>query len=239
MSREAEVVRALVDVADSLVADYDVVDVLGGLAGHCVSLLGVSAAGVMLASATGELRVVASSSEAMRVVETFEVQAQEGPCMECFSTGERVRHEDLSAVEGRWPRFARVALGAGFRSAHALPLKLRGTTLGALNLFSESQTPMSEEDVVVAQAFADLAAISILQNRAARDAQVLNEQLSSALTSRIVIEQAKGIIAERTGLDIDASFEVMRGYARKRSLRLTDVAGGVVDGSLTGAPFGS
>jgi GAF domain len=144
MTREADVVQSLVDLADTLVADYDVVDVLTGLADRCVKVLGVSAAGVMLASPNGDLRLVASSSEAMRVVELFELQAQEGPCLDAFRTGERVQHENLHAGSGRWPRFSTVALEAGFQSAFALPLRLRDTTIGALNVFNVAQIPMDE-----------------------------------------------------------------------------------------------
>ncbi len=235
--REAKVVQALVDMADTLVDDYDVVDVLTGLADRCVELLGAAAAGVMLASNDGELRVVASSSEAMRVVELFELQEQEGPCLECFSTGARVAHVDLGAVSGRWPSFAKVAIAAGFRSAHALPLRLRGVTVGALNLFNTDEVPMAESDVAVAQAFADLATISILQHRAANEAQLVNQQLSTALSSRIAIEQAKGMVAERSGVDMHEAFSLLRTYARNNNLRLTDVAQSAIDGTLDGAAF--
>ena len=157
MTREADVVRSLVEMADTLVDDYDVVDLLTGVADRCVNLLGVSAAGVMLASPAGSLGLVASSSEAMRLLELFELQAQEGPCLDAFRTGERVGHENLDAGSGRWPSFSAAALQAGFASASALPLRLRDVTLGALNLLSVTRAPMDEADVIVARAFADLA----------------------------------------------------------------------------------
>ena len=157
MTREADVVRSLVEMADTLVDDYDVVDLLTGVADRCVNLLGVSAAGVMLASPAGSLGLVASSSEAMRLLELFELQAQEGPCLDAFRTGERVGHENLDAGSGRWPSFSAAALQAGFASASALPLRLRDVTLGALNLLSVTRAPMAEADVIVARAFADLA----------------------------------------------------------------------------------
>jgi GAF domain-containing protein len=232
MTREAEVVRSLVDLADNLVADYDVIDLLTGLTDRCVHVLGASAAGVMLASANGDLRLVASSSDAMRVVELFELQTQEGPCLDAFRTGERVAHENLAAGAGRWPRFATVALEAGFRSVFALPLRLRDTTIGALNLFSVEQSPMDEPDVLVARAFADLATISVLQQRAVADSQRLNEQLAHALTSRILIEQAKGVVFERAGIDMTEAFARLRGYAREHNLRLTDVAQSAIEGTL-------
>ncbi len=232
MSREADVVRALVEMADTLVDDYDIVDLLTGLTDRCVELLGVSAAGVMLASPEGGLGLVASSSEAMRLLELFELQAQEGPCLEAFRTGERVEHENLAAGSGRWPSFAAAAAEAGFRSAFALPLRLRDMTIGALNLFSVTQTPMDEADVIVARAFADLATLSIVQHRATAESQRLNEQLASALMSRVVIEQAKGVISERAGVDMAEAFARLRSYARGGNRRLTDVAEAAVDGTL-------
>jgi transcriptional regulator with GAF, ATPase, and Fis domain len=232
MRREADVVQSLVDLADTLVADYDIVDLLTGLANRCVDVLGASAAGVMLASASGDLRLVASSSEAMRVLELFELQAHEGPCLDAFRTGERVEHESLRGGTGRWPRFSTVALEAGFRSAFALPLRLRDTTIGALNLVSVDEAPMDESDALVARAFADLATISVLQQRAVADSQLVNEQLTHALTSRLVIEQAKGVVFERAGVDMSEAFARLRTYARNHNLRLTDVAQAAVDGTL-------
>ena len=232
MSRETSVIQSLVEMADTLVGDFDVVDLLTGLADRCVHLLGASAAGVMLASPQGELRPVAASSEAMRLLELFELQAQEGPCLDAYRNGEPIRHEVLGAGSGRWPQFSGAALEAGFRSVMALPLRLRDTTIGALNLFSAGETPMADSDLVVARAFADLAAISILQNRAATEVQRLNEELTRALGSRIVIEQAKGIIAERAGLDLAEAFARLRGHARSHNLLLTDVAQAAIDGTL-------
>jgi GAF domain-containing protein len=232
MTREADVVQSLVDLADTLVADYDVVDLLTGLTDRCVQVLGAAAAGVMLASPNGDLRLVASSSEAMRVLELFELQAEEGPCLDAFRTGEHVEHENLHAGSGRWPRFASVAVEAGFHSAFALPLRLRDTTIGALNLVSDQATPMDEADARVARAFADLATISVLQQRAAAESQRVNEQLSHALTSRIIIEQAKGVVFERAGIDMADAFERLRNYARAHNLRLTDVARATIEGTL-------
>ena len=237
MTREADVVRSVVEMADTLVEDYDVVDLLTGLADRCVDLLGVSAAGVMLASPAGSLGLVASSSEAMRLLELFELQAQEGPCLDAFRTGEPVGQENLEAGAGQWPLFAAAALQAGFASASALPLRLREATLGAMNLLSVTRAPMDEADVIVARAFADLATLSIAQHRASAEAQRLNEQLSAALTSRVVIEQAKGVICERAGVDLAEAFSRLRAYARNHNLRLTDVAQAAIDGTLDPAAW--
>lgn len=232
MTREASVVQSLVELADTLTDDFDIVDLLTALATRCVALLGVTAAGVMLASPGGDLRVVASSSEAMRVLELFELQAKEGPCLDAFRTGEPVEHQRLLADSTVWPLFSVVALEAGFHSASAIPLRLRDATIGALNLFSTDGAPLSEGDFMVARAFADLASISVVQHRAARERQQVNEQLSYALGSRIVLEQAKGIIAERAGIDLSEAFDRLRRYARDHNLRLTDVAHAAIDGTL-------
>jgi GAF domain-containing protein len=168
----------------------------------------------------------------MRLLELFELQAQEGPCLDAFRTGQRAEHENLDTGSGRWPSFSAAALKAGFRSAFALPLRLREATLGALNLLSVTQTPMDEADVIVARAFADLATLSIVQHRAAAEAQRLNEQLAGTMTSRVVIEQAKGVISERAGTDLAEAFSRLRVYARNHNLRLTGVAQAAVDGTL-------
>jgi GAF domain-containing protein len=232
MTREAEVVRSLVEMADTLVDDYDIIDLLTGLADRCVSVLGVSAAGVMLVSPAGSLELAASSSEAMRLLELFELQEQEGPCLDAFRTGDIVGHENLDAGTGRWPVFAAAAVEAGFRSALAMPLRLRDTTLGALNLFSVTRVPMEQADIIVARAFADLATLSIAQHRASTEAHRLNEQLSAALSSRVVIEQAKGVLAERAGIDLTEAFSRLRAFARSNNRRLTEVAQAAVDGTL-------
>ena len=238
MSRQTDVVRSLVDLADSLTDDFDVIDLLTGVADRCVRLLGISAAGVMLANPTGNLRLIASSSDTMRIVELFELQAQEGPCLDAFRTGQPVAHENLTAGAGRWPRFAAVATEAGFRVAFALPLRARDTTIGALNLFSAGQTPMAEDDVLIARAFADLAAIAVLQQQSAAETQRVNEQLTYALTSRVVIEQAQGVIFERAGVDMAEAFTRLRSYSRAHNRRLTDVARETVMGTLDPATWG-
>jgi GAF domain-containing protein len=186
----------------------------------------------MLASPGGGLGLVASSSEAMRLLELFELQEEEGPCLDAFHGGEPVGQENLQAGSGRWPLFSAAAVEAGFQSAFAFPLRLREVTLGALNLLSVTRTPIRQADLIVARAFADLATLSILQHRASTEAQRLNEQLSAALTSRIVIEQAKGVISERAGIGLAEAFSGMRDYARHHNRRLTEVAQAAVDGTL-------
>jgi GAF domain-containing protein len=235
MSRESVLARTLVELADTLVDEFDVVDLLMLLADRCVEVLDVEAAGIMLASADGQLRVMASSSETMRVLELFEIQAQEGPCFDCHRTGRPVVNQDLDEVNGPWPKFAAEAISAGFHSAHALPMRLRGSVIGALNLFRSGKGEMGPADLEVAQAFADVATIAILQHRATLEAQLLAQQLTHALNSRVILEQAKGMVAERLDLDMERSFATLRNHARNHNLRLSDVAQSVIDGSLVAA----
>jgi GAF domain-containing protein len=235
MPREALLVRTLVELADTLVAEFDVVELLTVVSDRCVDVLDVAAAGIMLVAADGDLRVMASSSEAMRVLELFEIQSQEGPCLDCFRTGQPVVNQDLATANGRWPHFAPEALNGGFHSVHALPMRLRGTIIGALNLFHLEPGIMRQADVDAAQAFADMATIAILQHRAALEAQLVNEQLDHALNTRIVIEQAKGMIAEREGVTLEVAFSALRNYARNHNLRLAEVAGTVIAGTLSAA----
>ncbi|MGA2209439.1 MAG: GAF and ANTAR domain-containing protein [Acidimicrobiales bacterium] len=233
MTRESSLARTLVELADTLVADFDVVELLTRLADRCVEVLDVGAAGLMLAAPDGDLRVMASSSEAMRLLELFELQSKEGPCLDCFLTGRPVVNQKLAEAHGRWPRFAPEALAAGFHSVQALPMRLRGTVIGALNLFHNTAGEMREADLEAAQALADVATIAILQHRASLEAQVLNDQLHHALNSRIVIEQAKGVVAEREHLNMEQAFFALRNHARNHNLRLVDVARAVIDGSLS------
>jgi GAF domain-containing protein len=238
MVRETLLARTFVELADTLVDDFDVVELLTRLADRCVDVLDVGAAGLMLAAPDGDLRVMASSSETMRLLELFELQSQEGPCLDCYRTGQPVVNQDLATVNGRWPRFATEALAAGFHSVHALPLRLRGTVIGALNLFHIEPGEMRPVDVDAAQALADVATIAILQHRAVLETQLVNDQLHHALNSRIVIEQAKGMVAERAGLDMQQAFAALRNHARHHNRRLADVAHDVITGHLAPATLG-
>jgi transcriptional regulator with GAF, ATPase, and Fis domain len=237
-SRQTLLGQTMVLLADNLVTDFDVVELLTELADRCVSILGVSAAGLMLAGPDGALRVIASSSEKMHLLELFELQTDQGPCLDCFQTGVAVAHHDLAAATERWPKFAPEAMANGFTAVHALPMRLRGNVIGALNLF-EAEPPVIDPDgIEAAQAFADIATIAILQYRSSVQANELMDQLNTALNTRIVIEQAKGIVAERDGVDMDQAFASLRTYARNNNLRLTDVATDVVRGTLTVAALG-
>ena len=231
--RERALAAAFVELADTLVDDYDVLDFLHGLANQCVGILDVDAAGLMLADAGGVLRVAASSSEQVRVLELFELQNEEGPCLECYSSGAPVTDDDLTGTdESRWPRFGPEAAAAGFRSVLALPLRLRSETIGALNLFRSGTGPLATQDQSLAQAMADVATIGILQERGSRHREVLAQQLQTALSSRVVIEQAKGVVAERLGLHVDQAFDVLREHARSHHEKLSETARRVVSREL-------
>lgn len=231
-SKQTLLGETMVTLADNLVSDFDVIELLTMLADRCVSLLGVSAAGLMLAGPDGVLRVIAASSEQMRLLELFELQTEQGPCLESYQSGEPVSDSDLAAAVDRWPRFAPEAIAAGFSSVHALPMRLRGDVIGALNLFETADGRLDAEGLQAARAFADIATIAILQYRATLSSRELVDQLNTALNTRIVIEQAKGVLAEREHVDMVRAFAMLRGHARRNNLRLSDVAAGVVSGAL-------
>ena len=232
MTRERMLASTMIELADTLVEDFDIVDLLTTLVDRCVEVLDIVAAGILLVDTDDELRAMASSSETMRVVELFELQAREGPCLDCYRTGQPVVNQDLVAAVERWPSFAPVAVDAGFRAADAVPLRLRGDVLGALNLFRAAPSSLNVDDLAAAQALADIATIALMQHSAAREARRLSDQLSEALTSRIVIEQAKGMVADREGLDMQQAFARLRAHARNHNARLSDVAAGVIAGTL-------
>jgi transcriptional regulator with GAF, ATPase, and Fis domain len=222
-----------VELTDTMVAGFDVIDFLHLLTDRSVLLLDVSAAGLLLADPRGELRVVAASNEAARLLELFQLQNDQGPCLDCYRSGQPVQAPELAAQAGRWPRFAPAALQAGFAAVQALPMRLREQVIGALNLFRAEPGAFDPADVRVGQALADVATISLLHERSMRHSDALNEQLQTALNSRVVIEQAKGKLAERLGLDMDQAFNLLRDYARNRNLRLSDLAQAFIDGSET------
>src|ERR1700729_3642394 len=222
-----------VELTDTMVAGFDVIDFLHVLTDRSVQLLDVSAAGLLLADPRGELRVVAASSEAARLLELFQLQSDQGPCLDCFRAGQPVDSGDLAAAAQRWPRFAPAAQQAGFAAVQALPMRLRDQVIGALNLFRASPGAFAPADVRVGQAMADVATISLLHERSMRRSDTLNEQLQTALNSRVIIEQAKGKIAERLGVDMNQAFSLLRDHARARNLRLSDLAQAVIDGTQT------
>jgi len=237
MTREQQLAEAFVEAADTLVDDFDVTEFLHTLAERCVRLLDIDAAGLMLADQRGNLQASAASGENARLLELFELQIDAGPCIEAYRTALQVIDVDPQASAERWPLFAEAARLAGFVSVHALPMRLRSTVIGTLNLFSSRAGPLSAADVRVGQALADIATIGILAQRTMHQAELLAAQLQQALTSRVTIEQAKGVLAERRGISVDAAFALLRAYARSHNLRLSDLARDVAERSAAAEPL--
>ncbi|MGC7096053.1 GAF and ANTAR domain-containing protein [Amycolatopsis lurida] len=226
-------VDTFVELADTLIDDFDVIDFLHVLVDRCVELLPVDAAGLLLADQHGRLHLVATTSEQVRLLELFQLQNDEGPCLDAFAGGGAVTGADLTAPAPRWPRFAAAATEAGFRAVDALPMRLRTEVIGALNLFRFASGELGATQLRTARALVDVATIGLLQERSIRHQEVLTEQLQTALNSRVLIEQAKGLIAERLGVDMASSFAALRGYARSHNLKLGAVAAAVIDGALS------
>jgi ANTAR domain/GAF domain len=235
MDREQRLAETFVELADTLVDDFDVIDFLQVLAARCVELFEVGAAGIMLAGQGGSLVTVAASDERARLLELFEIQADQGPCRDCYRLGAAVVNVDLDQARERWPLFAPQAISAGFRSANALPLRLRSQVVGSLNLFHAATGGLDSSELRMAQALADTATIGILQQRTIHRGEVVAGQLQSALTSRIIIEQAKGVLAERLQISADDAFEMLRGAARSRNRLLSDLARDVASGTADAA----
>jgi GAF domain-containing protein len=234
-TREHQLAATFVSLADTLVNGFDVVGLFDDLAGACVELLDATAAGLMLADPSGRLRVMASSSERSRLLELLEIQNDEGPCLDCYRDGQPVIVHDIVAHQDRWPNFVGDATRVGFGAVYALPMRLRDETIGALNLFHRQPDVVTAANLRLAQALADVATIGILQQRAVKRSADLADQLQVALNSRLIIEQAKGVLAEREHTDMASAFEMLRSYARRTSTRLSDIAAAVVHGELDSA----
>lgn len=232
VGREDLIADTFVGIVDSLVDDFDIIDMLTGLTHGCVDLGLATASGILLADEHAKLRVMAASSERAHLLELFQLQNDEGPCLEAFSTGEPVEHPDLAAAHDRWPTFAPEAVRAGFRSVHAFPLRLRTSVIGAMNLFSTEARDVGEAAPHLAQALADVATIAILQDQMMRQSDLRAGQLQHALDSRVAIEQAKGMLAERANVDMDEAFAMLRTYSRSAQRHLTDVATQLVNGTM-------
>jgi GAF domain-containing protein len=225
--------RAFVRLADTLASDFDIVDFLHGLAEDSVEILRAAAAGVMLA-ARGGLRLIASSDERMRLLELFELQGAQGPCLDAYSSGRAVQ-ANAADSRARWPAFASQASGEGFQVMCAVPLRVRADVIGALNLFRGSDEPFTGAEMAIAQAMAEMAAIGLIQERAARERNLLAAQLQAALNSRVIIEQAKGMVAEYLTMTVDDAFMVLRNYSRYNNRKLSEVASDVVDRRIPSA----
>jgi uncharacterized protein YigA (DUF484 family) len=231
----ARVAQTFVEAADTLVEDFDLAEFLHRVVTRTAELAGVPAVGLLLADPTGALRVVAASDQATQELEELQLRLHQGPCVDAFTTGAAVVNADLSQAGGRWPLFAPHAVQSGFGSVHALPLRLRGTVIGALTLFSADAGRLQAQDVRLIQALADIATIALLQERAIHRNEVLADQLQQALNSRVVIEQAKGALARAFGIGVDEAFVLLRSHARNHNRKLTDLAHLVVSDPATAA----
>lgn len=236
-----KVAEAFVEFADTLVEEFDLIEFLQMVTMRASELVGFAASGLLLADPQGTLQFMAASDERAEMLELFQVQSHEGPCQDCFREGVAVINADLENAADRWPNFAPRATAAGFASVHAFPLRLRREVIGALNLFGTTVGVMDPADARTMQALADVATIGLLQERAVRRGELLTEQLQGALNSRVVIEQAKGALAQMHGCSVDEAFDMLRGYCRNNRLGLSDVARGLVTDplaypELTGPP---
>jgi GAF domain-containing protein len=232
MDESQRLARVFVELADTLIEDFDVVDFMQTLTDRCVELLGADAAGLMLTDQRGGLQLMAATLERARVLEVFELQVQEGPCLECFTTGLPITNVELAEATRRWPVFTPAAVEVGFGATHALPMRLRGRVIGALNLFTDQPVHLSGTDLGVGQAMADVATIGLLHQQNTREQTVLSEQLQTALNSRVLVEQAKGALAARNDISVGDAFIKLRTYARSHQLSLTEVAAAVVAGDI-------
>jgi len=233
LTRASLVSGAFVKLADALVGEYDVLDVLHTLVEQSVELLDANAAGLLLADQNGELQVLASTSEESQLVEMLQSQAGVGPCIDAFRSGTVVTLNDIAADAGRYPEFQAAALSQGFQSVHAIPMRFRPNTIGALNLFRHEKGVLTEEDAAIGQALADVATISLLQERTVRENTAVNEQLQRALNSRVLIEQAKGVIAQRSQVDMNEAFQRLRSYARSHNEAMHVSAENVIKNMVT------
>jgi transcriptional regulator with GAF, ATPase, and Fis domain len=230
--REHRIARTFVELADTLVDEFDLTDFLHMLVDHCVDLLDVAAAGVLLADQRGGVRMAAASSESAELLELFAASTRSGPCVECLRTGQPVSSTDLAAEAQRWPQFAAAAEVCGFGAVHVVPMRLRREVIGALSLLNTHASGVEPMSSDLGQALADVATIGILQQRNIEHTEQLTEQLQSALNTRVVIEQAKGMLAAHsTTLTPEQAFTVLRGYARAHHMRLSTLAHDVINGT--------
>lgn len=226
--REGEVAAAFMSLTSTLATSYDIVDLLDQLASHCARLLDIRSAGLLIADGLGVLHVLAASNEQTRQLEVLQLQRDEGPCLDCFHSGSPVLVPDLVDSSARWPQFVPAARAAGFASVHAVPVRLRNNVLGALGLFGDTPGQLNAQDLALGQALADVASLALVHARVVPDQMAISDQLQAALTSRVLIEQAKGLVAQRSGVDVAAAFVLLRRYARDHGQRLNHIAGQVV-----------
>ena len=233
MNREQRLSQVFVELADTLVDDFEVLDILDTLTERSVELLQADAAGIILSDQRGHLQSVASTSHEAGLIEVFVLQNSEGPCLDCFNTGQPIVNVTLEDARQRWPRFTEASVALGYRTSHALPLRLRNEVIGAMNLFSAEETELSPDDIALGQALADVSTIALLQAQAANERDLLAEQLQYALNSRVLVEQAKGVLAERSRVEVEKAFTSLRAFSRRHRVPMSEVAARVINGALT------
>jgi transcriptional regulator with GAF, ATPase, and Fis domain len=232
MSREQLLASTFVELADTLTDEFDVLDFLQRLVTRSAELLDADAASLILADQRGDLQLIASTTHAVEVLGLVTIATDEGPCLEAFHTGAPVVNVSPHEAARRWPGFTQNAAELGFRSAQVVPLMLRGTVLGALTLLFSEVSTLDDSDLAVAQALASVTTIGLLQERTSRQKEILAEQLQTALTQRVTIEQAKGVVAELAGIGVPEAFDLILAYSRAHGRPLSSVAGQVIGGTL-------
>ena len=228
MMRQTQLVEYFVHVADTLLEDFDLVDLLHDLTVNAALVSGAASAGLVLLDHQDRVRYMAASNEEGRLLELFQIQNGDGPCLDAIRGGRPVVNADLGEAADRWPQFAPAARAAGFQSVHAFPLRLGGQTMGALNIFGAEHSRFDPEEVRLVQGLADIATIAIVQERSRHPVEIVTEQLQTALNSRIVIEQAKGALARSESITPAQAFEVLRETARHTHQKISDVARSVI-----------
>ncbi|MHA7263785.1 GAF and ANTAR domain-containing protein [Arthrobacter sp. TMN-37] len=232
ITRPEQVSAAFLRLTETLITQFDILELLHILVEESVRLLDAAQAGLLLADPYGELQLLASTSEESQLVEVLQLQAGEGPCIDSYKTGSVVTIDDITTLSGRWPAFRQAALDEGFLSVHAIPLRIHDRTIGVMGLFGVDRGALNQEDAAIGQALADVATISLIQERTARESQIVNDQLQRALNSRITIEQAKGVISHTASVDMSEAFARLRTFARSHNQSLHDTAAQVLNRTL-------
>lgn len=231
--RNPEFVQILGEITHSLVGDFDLFGLLQQVTVHGARILGVDAVGLMLTGPRGDLVTAAASNEKARVLELFQIQIDEGPCLDCVQSGRNISYPDVTNASDRWPRFVPRALDAGFVAVHAIPMRPSDSVVGGMNIFDSKKGSLREQSVLIARTLTDMATIALLQERAIRDGEMVAEQLRVVLNARLAVEQAKGIIAEQLQMDVTDAYEIMQAYSRHRTVKMTDLAVALVSGDLS------
>lgn len=220
--RETRLLEAVVSLVDSLLEDFDVVELVTDLTRQCAQLLDVASAGLLLAGPDGQLRLVTATSGRTAELELFQLQTHEGPCLECYRTGRQLSVADLRTAARRWPGFVEAARRQGFASVHAIPMRAAGTVIGALGLFGVTPGELNPLDLAVGQTLAHVATVAILQQHGPAP-ETVSIRLRDVLRQQVLVEQAKGLVHDALRVPLDEAATLLRAYARRHHRHLTDV----------------